>query len=96
MRDENRVRIAHTSTALIPGLIVAPLLVITGTIAGAVLPDICDLDELETGQRREGLFTAVQGFVSKLEISLAVVLVGYVVSVASVDTTIGLRWQAMS
>ena len=86
---------AHPWWGLIPGLIVAPLLVITGTIAGAILPDICDVDELENGQRREGLFTAVMGFVGKLEISLAVVLVGYIVTAASVDTKIGLRWQGM-
>ena len=85
---------AHPWWGLIPGLIVAPLLVITGTIAGAIVPDICDVDELESGQRREGLFASVMGFVGKLEISLAVVLVGYVVQWAAVDTNIGHRWEA--
>jgi hypothetical protein len=75
-------------------LIVAPLLIISGTIAGAILPDICDVDELQSGQRREGLFTAVMAFVSKLEISLAVVLVGYIVTWSHIDTTIGHRWEA--
>jgi GPH family glycoside/pentoside/hexuronide:cation symporter len=84
----------HPYWGLIPGLIVAPLLVISGTIAGAILPDICDVDELQSGQRREGLFTSVMAFVSKLEISLAIVLVGYIVSWSSVDTKIGHRWEA--
>jgi GPH family glycoside/pentoside/hexuronide:cation symporter len=85
----------HPYWGLIPGLIVAPLLVISGTIAGAILPDICDVDELENGERREGLFSSVMGFVSKLEISLAVVLVGYIINWSSVDTKIGNRWNAM-
>ena len=84
----------HPYWGLIPGLIVAPLLVISGTIAGAILPDICDVDELQSGQRREGLFTSVMAFVSKLEISLAIVLVGYIVSWSAVDTKIGHRWEA--
>jgi GPH family glycoside/pentoside/hexuronide:cation symporter len=77
---------------LIPGLVLSPVIAISAIIAGAILPDICDVDELETGQRREGLFTSVMAFVSKIEISLAVVLVGYVVSYSGVDTTIATRW----
>ena len=82
----------HPYWGLIPGLIIAPLLVISSTIAGAILPDICDVDELEHGERREGLYTSVMGFVGKLEISLAVVLVGYVITGAGIDTSIALRW----
>jgi hypothetical protein len=85
----------HPYWQIIPGLIVMPLLVITNTIAGAILPDICDVDELETGQRREGLFTSVMGFVGKLEISLAVILVGYIVTWAQIDTKIGHRWEGL-
>ena len=74
-------------------MIVAPLLVITGTIAAAILPDICDIDELATGQRREGLFTSVMAFVSKLEISLAIILSGYIVNWSRVDVKINHRWE---
>lgn len=86
---------AHPWWSMIPGLIIAPLLVISGTVALAILPDICDVDELETGQRREGLFTSVQGFIAKLEISLAVALTGYLVIAASIDTKIGPRWDQL-
>jgi len=85
----------HPWWGLIPGLVITPLLVISGTVALAILPDICDVDELETGQRREGLFTSVQGFVAKLEISLAVALTGYLMVAASIDTTIGRRWDQL-
>lgn len=65
---------------LVTAVVVAPLLLISNTIANAVVPDICDLDELQTGERREGLFTAVMGFMAKLEISLCTLLVGYMVA----------------
>ncbi len=86
----------HPYWGIIPVLIVAPLLVLTGTVTAAILPDICDLDELQTGQRREGLFTSVMAFVSKLEISLTIILVGYVVSWSHVDVKINHRWEAVA
>jgi len=70
---------------LLPALIVTPLLLISNTIANAIVPDICDLDELQTGQRREGLFTSVMGFMAKMEISLCILLVGYMISWSGLD-----------
>lgn len=84
----------HPYWGMIPGLLVAPLLVITGTICFAIMPDICDLDEMATGQRREGLFTSVMGFFSKLEISTAIILSGYLVGWAHVDMTMNRRWES--
>ena len=85
----------HPYWAMIPGLLVAPLLVITGTIAFAIMPDICDLDELATGQRREGLFTSVMAFFSKMEISMAIILSGYLVGWSHVDVKINHRWESV-
>ncbi len=84
---------AHPYWGLIPTFLLAPVLTLTGIVAGAILPDICDVDELKTGQRREGLFTSVMAFVTKLEISIMILLVGYVVSWSGVDTKIATRWQ---
>ena len=86
----------HPYWALIPGLLVAPLLVITSTIAFAIMPDICDLDELATGQRREGLFTSVMAFFSKLEISMAIILAGYLVGWSGIDVKINHRWESVA
>lgn len=36
----------------------------------SLMPDICDIDELATGQRREGLFSSVKEFIAKLENSI--------------------------
>lgn len=86
----------HPYWAIIPGLLVAPLLVITGTIAFAIMPDICDLDELATGQRREGLFSSVMAFFSKLEISMAIILAGYLVGWCQIDVKINQRWESVA
>jgi len=61
---------------LVPILILPLLSVISNTLLNAIVPDICDLDELEYGERREGLFTAVVAFMGKLEISLSLGIVG--------------------
>jgi|GEM_PF-2581748 len=53
-----------------------PIQHVLNTSAAGIMPDICDIDELEHGSRREGLFTAVQAFVSKMEISLMTALTG--------------------
>jgi GPH family glycoside/pentoside/hexuronide:cation symporter len=71
---------------VIPQMILLPLIMLANTLGTAIVPDICDLDELHTGQRREGLFTAVMGFVQKLEISLTVLIVGYLVSFSGFDS----------
>jgi GPH family glycoside/pentoside/hexuronide:cation symporter len=49
-----------------------------GVFGGAVMPDICDIDELQSGERREGLFSAVGSFVSKMENSVCTLLGSYV------------------
>lgn len=52
----------------------------------AVMPDICDVDELTSGERREGLFSAVMSFVSKIENSLCMLLGGYMVAFSGFNT----------
>jgi GPH family glycoside/pentoside/hexuronide:cation symporter len=58
----------------------APVNRILGTASDGIMPDICDLDELAYGERREGLFTAVQAFASKMEISVMSILTGVFLS----------------
>ena len=70
---------------LVPLLMLPLLSIISTTLMNAIVPDICDMDELEHGERREGLFTAVVAFMNKLEISLAFFIVGLLVKLAGVD-----------
>jgi GPH family glycoside/pentoside/hexuronide:cation symporter len=44
----------------------------------AIIADLTDLDELKTGKRREGSYASVYGFVTKLAVTGAAVLVGLV------------------
>jgi sugar (glycoside-pentoside-hexuronide) transporter len=44
----------------------------------AIFPDVMDQDELETGKRREGIFSGVMTFFMKLANSLAMFMVGLV------------------
>ncbi|MDD3374498.1 MAG: MFS transporter [Candidatus Omnitrophica bacterium] len=46
------------------------------TIFLSMLADICDVDELETGERREGMFTAVYWWMVKMGLALAGLLGG--------------------
>ncbi len=48
----------------------------------SMLPDVIELDELQTGQRREGVFYAFMVFLQKLGLALALWLVGIALEVA--------------
>ena len=80
----------HPHLLMIPTLMLSALSIISNSMINAIVPDICDLDELEHGERREGLFTSVVAFMGKLEISLSLQLVGLLVafSGANMKTTI--------
>ena len=54
----------------------------------AIMPDICDIDELGSGQRREGLFSAVMSFVGKIENSICMLLSGYLLAASGFNTEI--------
>jgi len=77
---------AHPYWLMIPTLVAIPLSTLNNALTNSIVPDICDVDELQCHQRREGLFTAVMGFIGKMEISLCYLLVGYIVSWAGLDT----------
>lgn len=91
---------------LAAAVITAPLITIALILRDAIVPDICDLDELTYGYRREGLFSSVVMFVYKLEVSVCIVIVGYLVSFSGFDPKAGadqspvvlswLRWFAFA
>ena len=70
------------STALIwPGL--AGLLV----MSNSMIADVCDLDELQTGERREGMYWAVFNWIQKSAISIALLFSGVILDVIHFDAT---------
>lgn len=78
-----------------PNLLLAHM-ILFGVLAGvfnlfsaSVMPDICDIDELQSGERREGLFSAVLSFVSKIENSLCILVSSYLVSWSGFKAELG-------
>ena len=47
--------------------------------------DVCDLDELQTGKRREGVLGAVYWWMVKLGFGVAALLGGFILSVVGFD-----------
>ncbi|MFG6468438.1 MFS transporter [Roseateles sp. BYS87W] len=55
------------------------------TLYGATIGDVVDYDELETGQRREGSFSACQSWISKVGIALGVGASGWILQFTGFD-----------
>ena len=64
--------------AVFPPVIINMGLAMCWPLIGSFTADICDYDEYEHGSRREGMFTAVSGFLIKLAIALVSIIAGYV------------------
>ena len=56
------------------------------TLYNATLGDVVDYDELQTGQRREGSFSACQSWISKLGIALGVGASGWILQYTGFDS----------
>ncbi|MFZ4641041.1 MAG: MFS transporter [Nodosilinea sp.] len=52
----------------------------------AMLPDVIELDELQTGQRREGLFYAFMTLLQKVGLALGLLVVGFALQASGFDS----------
>jgi GPH family glycoside/pentoside/hexuronide:cation symporter len=87
-------------------LVFLPIGMVLGAASAGIMPDICDIDELEYGERREGMFTAVQAFVNKMEISVMMLFSGILITWTGFDANLGniqpqhvllkMRWVAFA
>ena len=59
------------------------------TIMMSMTADICDMDELETGQRREGTFGAIYWWMIKFGLAFAGLASGLILSVIGFDNSVG-------
>jgi GPH family glycoside/pentoside/hexuronide:cation symporter len=50
------------------------------TVVGAMVADVCDLDELNSGERREGMYGAIYWWMVKLGMSMAGLVFGYLLT----------------
>ncbi|MFA4889272.1 MAG: MFS transporter [Candidatus Omnitrophota bacterium] len=60
------------------------------TLMGSMVADVCDLDELQTNTRREGMFSAVYWWMVKLGIALASIISGLLINATGFRQEIGL------
>lgn len=58
------------------------------TLMGSMVADVCDLDEIETGERREGMFGSIFWWVVKLGMALALALSGLLLNVTGFDVAL--------
>ena len=59
------------------------------TLMGSMIADVCDMDELETGERREGMFGSIYWWMVKLGKCLAFGLSGYLLNATGFDVEMG-------
>ena len=68
-----------------------PFGAVMGLFSNSVMPDICDIDELHYGERREGLFQAVQSFFNKAESWIVMLSSGFLLSLAGFDSKLDMQ-----
>lgn len=68
----------HPWLMLIPSALMGPGLSGLFIISSSMLADVCDLDEIDTGLRREGAFASVYGWFVKIGLSLSLFLSGFI------------------
>jgi len=58
------------------------------TLMGSMVADVCDLDELETGERREGMFGSIFWWVVKLGLAAAMAAGGFLLNATGFDVAL--------
>jgi len=76
---------AYPYLAIIPPVVVNIGLCACWVLIGSFSADICDYDELKTGKRREGMYSAVTGFLIKLSIAFVTVISSWVLIMLGVE-----------
>jgi GPH family glycoside/pentoside/hexuronide:cation symporter len=74
--------------ALIPPVFIAAGFVAVWTIGSSMMADVCDVDELKTGARREGSYGAIYGWILKVGGSAAGLITGYLLRGTGFDAAL--------
>ena len=59
------------------------------TLMGSMIADVCDMDELESQQRREGMFGSIYWWVVKLGMAAALAIGGVLLNATGFDVALG-------
>lgn len=81
---------------LVPAILISFGVGSVFTLMGAMMGDTCDLDELNCGKRREGVFGAIYWWMVKLGMSLAFAISGHVLNATGFDVSLGAAQTAES
>ena len=80
---------AHPWMLLLPAPLIAFGLGGLFTLMGSMIADVCDLDELETRERREGMFGAIYWWIVKLGMAAALAIGGVLLNLTGFDVALG-------
>jgi len=78
----------HPQLVLIPPIFFAFGLGGLFTLMGSMVADVCDLDELNTGERREGMFGSIFWWVVKLGLAAAMAAGGFLLNATGFDVAL--------
>ncbi len=82
--------------AIILGLVAGAGIATAYLIPWSMMPDVIELDELETGQRREGMFYGFMVLLQKLGLALGLFLVGQALQASGFNESLGAGQQPAS
>ena len=64
------------------------------TLMGSMIGDVCDFDELNTGERREGVFGAIYWWMVKIGMALAGLLTGVMLNSSGFDVDLASQTES--
>ncbi len=79
---------------LIPTTLISTGMLVLYTMAGSMIADICDEDEIKYGVRREGTFSAMYSWWLKLAISTAYLVAGFLLERTGFDSALAQQTDA--
>jgi glycoside/pentoside/hexuronide:cation symporter, GPH family len=79
----------HPQLALVNGFLWGVDNAAVFMLCHAMIADVCDVDQLKSGERREGLFGALYGWVFKTGLALAFAVSGYILVVVGFNRDFG-------
>lgn len=80
---------AHPWLFLIPPMFIAAGFCALWTLTASMLADVCDYEELRTGERNEGTLNAMYWWLNKLGVTAAFTLSGILLNLTGFDATLG-------
>jgi len=86
----------HPWLIFLDPVLCGPIWVAVIVLINSMLADICDEDELHSGQRREGMYGAIFNWVQKLSVSLSFLGTGLTLQLSGFDQKLGSHQTAVA